>query len=142
MAELEGNLSAERIDTWVNAASAQRVEVKLPKFKIEPDEPLTLSATLRELGLVRAFDVETADFTGMAPATEQLVISEAFHKAFIDVNEKGTEAAAATAVGMRAGAMPPQDEPAKFHADHPFLYLLRDTKSGAILFMGRVTDPS
>ena len=74
--------------------------------------------------------------------SSQLVISEAFHKAFIDVNEKGTEAAAATAVGMRAAGMPPQDEPAKFHADHPFLYLLRDTKSGAILFMGRVTDPS
>ena len=77
----------------------------------------------------------------MAPKEEQIVISEAYHKAFVAVDEAGTEAAAATAVSMKAGAAPPSEQPVPFVADHPFLFLVRDTKSGAILFMGRLVDP-
>jgi serpin B len=72
-------------------------------------------------------------------------ISAAIHKAFVDVNETGTEAAAATSVIMRATAMRqtmPEPPPIIFRADHPFLFLIRDTKTGAILFMGRVADPT
>jgi len=85
-----------------------------------------------------------ADFTGIAnppDPRDRLFISEVFHKAFVKVDEKGTEAAAATAVVMdRAGAVMVQ--PAEFKADHPFLFFIRDNASGMILFMGRVADPS
>ncbi|MCK5676622.1 MAG: serpin family protein, partial [Verrucomicrobia bacterium] len=77
-----------------------------------------------------------ADFSGMT-GTRDLYIGAIVHKAFIEVNEEGTEAAAATAVGMRATSMPPM-----FIADHPFLFLIRENSTGTILFIGRVTDPS
>ena len=80
-----------------------------------------------------------ADLTGIAPASEQLQLAEAYHKGFINVDEKGTEAAAATAMGMRAGGMPA--EPREVKVDRPFLYVIRDTRSGLVLFMGRVVDP-
>lgn len=138
---VEKALSADALQKWLTGASHQRVELKLPRFKIEPGEGLRLSKLLGKLGLVTAFTPGKADFTGMAPASEQIVISEAFHKAFVAVDEKGTEAAAATAVSMRAGAAPPTDKPIEFTADHPFLFLVRDVKSGAILFLGRLSDP-
>jgi serpin B len=85
-----------------------------------------------------AFD-DRADFSGITTA-EKLVISNVIHQANIDVDEKGTEAAASTAVVMRATAMPA--EPVAFRADRPFLFALRDVPSGAVLFLGRVGDPS
>ena len=90
-----------------------------------------------------AFDPEKGDFSGMttAPRTS---FSEVFHKAFVAVDETGTEAAASTAVGMVATAMAPgpRNPPVVFRADHPFLFLILDDRTGAILFMGRVADPS
>ena len=94
-----------------------------------------------KLGVVTAWDAAKSDFTGMAPASEQLVISDAYHKAFVAVDEAGTEAAAATAVSMKAGSAAPTAEPVPFVVDHPFLFLVRDTKTGAILFLGRLVDP-
>ena len=96
--------------------------------------------------LKEAFDRDKADFTGIAnppsPA-DRLVISEVVHKTFVKVDEKGTEAAAATAVLMeRAGAAPPKQQPQVFKADHPFLFLVRDVRTGAVLFLGRVTEPA
>lgn len=92
-----------------------------------------------------AFDRDRADFTGLAnpPGLEdRLCIDEVFHKAFVKLDEKGTEAAAATAVSMvLLGATTPQKGPQEFRADHPFLFFLRQVRSGLILFMGRVTDP-
>ena len=87
-----------------------------------------------------------ADFTGIAnppdPA-DRLVISRVFHKAFVKVDEKGTEAAAATAVSMmRAGSAAPRETPIVFNADHPFLFFIRDNATGLVVFMGRVADPS
>ena len=97
------------------------------------------------MGIPRAFDPNAADFSGMT-GNHELFISAVIHKAFIDVNEKGTEAAAATAVVMEhATAMPPRFRPPTtpvFRADHPFVFLIRDNRSGGILFMGRVTDPT
>lgn len=140
LAALEGKLNAEKVDGWLAVSASKRVDLKLPKFKIEPPEPLKLSPLLIDLGLTRAFG-DAADFTGMADAKEELQISEVFHKGFIEVNEKGTEAAAATAVSMRAGSAPPTDEPIAFAVDRPFFFMIRDTETNAILFMGRVTDP-
>jgi serpin B len=89
-----------------------------------------------------AFDRDRADFTAMANPSDprdRLHIDEVFHKAFVKVDEKGTEAAAATAVMMAPGGPPPK--PLELKVDHPFLFFIRDTSSGLILFMGRVVDP-
>jgi serpin B len=123
-----------------------RVIVSLPKFEIDPATSLSLADTLKALGMSLAFDRGKADFAGIAnppsPA-DRLWISKVFHKAFVRVDEKGTEAAAATAVvAAPAGAAPPTTQPPEFKADHPFLFLLRDTPTGLILFMGRVSDPA
>lgn len=139
---LEGRLDAKRLGSWIEAMAGERVRLRLPKFKIEMVEPLTLSRPLRALGVERAFDPATADLGAMATSGERLFVSEGFHKAFIEIDEKGTEAAAATALGIRATSAPPQRDPVPFVVDRPFLYLIRDTRTGAILFLGRVEDPS
>lgn len=141
LAAIEGKLGRAWVDAAHAAAVTERVQLTMPRFRIEPGEPLALRRVLEPLGLVTAFGAD-ADFTGMAPRSEELQLSEAFHKAFIAVDEKGTEAAAATAVAMRAGSAPPSGEPRVVTVDHPFVYMIRDTSTGAILFMGHVVDPT
>lgn len=140
---LEKAITAEKLKKWIDGAKPERVDLKLPRFRIEPGDAIALKKTLEALGVVTAWNASKADFTGMAPKSEQLAISEAYHKAFIAVDEEGTEAAAATAVSMKAGSAAPAEPPEQidFFADHPFIFLVRDTKSGAILFMGRLVDP-
>jgi serpin B len=142
LAAVEKGLTGERIAGWVSKLKSERTDVQLPKFKIEMPDPLMLSGILQELGIRRAFDWQQADFTAIAPKSEQLEVSEAYHKAFIEVDEKGTEAAAATAISMRAGSAMPTDAPKPFVCDHPFAFMIRDRKTDAILFMGRVTNPT
>jgi serpin B len=111
----------------------------LPKFKMT--QQFELQDTLGAMGMTLAFDAH-ADFSGMT-GNREFYISAAIHKAYIDVNEEGTEAAAATAVVMRSMmARMQQPAPPVFRADHPFIFLIRDNRSGGILFMGRVTDPT
>jgi len=86
-----------------------------------------------------AFDEEKADFSGMT-GDERLFVSAVIHKAWVEVNEKGTEAAAATGVAVKSAAEAPE-QPIVFNADHPFLFLIRDTRSGSIVFLGRVRNP-
>jgi serpin B len=141
---LEASLTALRLDGIVQSLAATRVLVALPKFEVDPAGALPLGDVLQKLGMADAFSRERADFTGIAnPADprDRLFISEVFHKAFVKVDEKGTEAAAATAAVMAraAAALAP---PVAFKADHPFLFFIRDNASGMILFMGRVADPS
>jgi serpin B len=117
------------------------VILSFPRFTMT--QQFELSSELRAMGMPLAFSGE-ADFSGMTGKPD-FTISAAIHKAFIDVNEQGTEAAAATAIVMRALAMraqQPEPPPIIFRADHPFLFLIRQTQSGAILFMGRVDDPT
>jgi serpin B len=143
---LEKRLSSGVLTTWIGATQRERVDVALPKFEIDPAASLSLGETLKSLGMPLAFDQTQADFTGMAKpgsGADRLFISKVFHKAFVKVDEKGTEAAAATAVVMtKESAVMPSKPAAEFRADHPFLFFLRDVKSGAILFMGRVSDPA
>ena len=116
----------------------------LPKFEVNPAQSLSLADTLRTLGMTHAFDPRQADFTGMAPASgpdDRLYLGKVFHKAFVRVDEKGTEAAAATAATMQAMAAPSREQLKVFRADRPFLFCIRDTASGLILFLGRVADP-
>jgi serpin B len=140
---LEKSIDAKKLDMWAGALKRELVDLALPSFKIEPGEPMALGPALKEMGMTLAFDSENADFTGISAATEpakRLAISEVFHKAFVRVDEKGTEAAAATAVAMAGTGVAPK--PTEFHADHPFLFFIVDRPSGLVLFMGRVADPS
>jgi serpin B len=113
------------------------LELTLPRFEVTVT--LALAPALKALGMKQAFIPGTADFTGMVDAKKPLSISAVLHKAFVRVDEEGAEAAAATAVLISATDAHIQP---KVRADHPFLWLIRDTKSGAILFVGRVTDPT
>lgn len=141
---LERQLDAARVSGWLGALRPERLVVALPKFTIDPPASIALSQELTALGMKDAFDRDRADFTGIAnppsPA-DRLVVSEVFHKAFVKVDEKGTEAAAATAVMMMRAGAAPMAQPKAFTADHPFLFLIRDLRSGLILFLGRVADP-
>lgn len=121
------------------------LDLYLPKFKFEPPT-LNLGSALQALGMKTAFDQPpgSANFDRMAPRKpdDYLLISEVFHKTFIAVDEKGTEAAAATAVAMaRATGMQNPEIPLEVKIDRPFLYAIQHVPSGACLFLGRVTDP-
>ena len=139
LAQLERELTAENVAKWTVALNSREVQVFLPKFKLTTQ--VALKETLTAMGMPTPFSQEAADFSKMASG-ERLLISEVVHKAFVDVNEKGTEAAAATAVIFApASAIAQPEEPTVFRADHPFVFLLRDNRSGAILFLGRVSNP-
>jgi serpin B len=122
----------------------QPVLVSMPKFKTTSE--FRLSDQLRAMGMSDAFDPNRADFSGMvnpdqAKKEPPLVIGDVVHKAFVSVDEEGTEAAAATAVVMRAGAARQMQPPAVVTADRPFLFFISHRASGSILFLGRVADP-
>jgi serpin B len=120
-----------------------KVIVFMPKFKMT--RQFELNATLGGMGMQLAFLDGVADFSGMTgDSKRKLFISAVIHKAFVAVDEEGTEAAAATAVVInRATAIfRVPIPPVVFRADHPFLFLIRDNRSGGILFMGRLTDPT
>jgi serpin B len=114
--------------------SRGRIALTMPKFEFDSD--FSLKDVLTAMGMPVAFSAE-ADFSGMT-GDQDLSIAEVIHKAFISVDEEGTEAAAATAVVMVESAMPGQ--PVEFTVDHPFIFLIRDIETGAILFVGRVVD--
>ena len=139
LSALEHSLSADALTGWIaRLRSAPRVIVTLPRFTMT--QQFELSRTLAAMGMPQAFN-SAADFSGM-DGTRDFSISAAIHKAFIDVNETGTEAAAATSIIMRATAMRVEPPPIVFNANHPFLFLILDTRSGSILFFGRVVDPT
>ena len=134
LADIEKDLTIENLESWTSDLWKTEVMVSLPKFKMSG--MFMLGGTLVSMGMPDAFGVG-ADFSGMV-GSKSLAISEVVHKAFIEVNEEGTEAAAATAVVMARSIPPP---PPTFRADHPFIFFIRDIKSESILFLGRVKDP-
>ena len=134
--QVESSLDASSFATLVAGLASQMGYVTLPRFRVETGADLV--GLLKTLGMTSAFSPGTADFSGMDGARD-LYISDVIHRAFIDVAEKGTEAAAATTVLVPTASVPP---PPLLMADRPFLYFLRDQPTGAILFMGRVLDPS
>ena len=140
LAKLEGKLSNRALNQWVSEMKRGPVRVLLPKW--ESTLSTKLVPTLQRLGLTDAFDENKADFTGITDSAEGelLYITDVFHKAFIKVDETGSEAAAATAVVIGAQSAPPR--PYEFKADHPFVYIIRDNRTGAVLFLGRMADPS
>jgi serpin B len=132
----ETGLTAARIREWRSQLETQKVEVSLPKFKFMTR--YYLDQALPELGMGDAFSETEADFSGIT-GHKDLYIKHVIHQAMIDVNEQGSEAAAATAVVMDAKSL--SFNPI-FQADHPFMFAIIHQATGSLLFMGRVTDPS
>jgi len=133
--ELERTLTAGRLRDWLARSSRREVEIALPRFKATAE--FKLKGPLVSMGMRRAFSPGGADFSGMIKGGG-VCVDEVVHKAFVDVNEKGTEAAAATGVLMKLTSA--RSTPV-FRADHPFLFFIRDTRTGSILFAGRLVNP-
>ena len=139
LAAIEAQLTPGRLAQWQEGLSTREVHVLLPKFKLTWGA-FQLNDPLKALGLAASFNPARADFSGMDGQLHWLYVGLVLHKAFVEVNEEGTEAAAATAVVMKARAMR-LAAPPEFRADHPFLFLIREEATGAILFLGRVANP-
>ena len=137
LASLEKKLNSEKLTEWQKLLRKKEVLVYLPKFTTtcRYDD---LAKTLADMGMPLAF-TPAADFSGMTGGKD-LFISDVVHKAFVEVNEEGTEAAAATGVAMRLTAMP--TPPPVFRADRPFVFIIKDNNTGSILFIGRIVDPT
>jgi serine protease inhibitor len=135
LAGLLQRLTVERWNAWLAQAQSSRLLLLLPRFRF--DYGTELSDPLEALGMVAAFDPYTSDFSGINTERDDIYITRVEQKAFIDVHELGTEAAAATAVGVGVTSMPPS-----IHFDRPFLFAIRERSSGAILFIGRIGDPT
>ena len=149
LAAIESKLDSGQVAKWIGQLKPRKVHVSLPRF--QSGLTCKMKDTLQAMGIERAFadprSGDGADFSGLSSATnpeEKLYIKNVFHKSFIEVNEKGTEAAAATAVVMPAKASAPREWPftPEFRADKPFIYLIRENQTGSILFLGRMMDPS
>ena len=134
---LENSFTIEKLTEWKKSLRRRKVNVYIPKFKFETK--YFMKNTLRNLGMPTAF-TGSADFSGMT-GKKDLKIDEVIHQAFIEVNEEGTEAAAATGigVGMKTSMSRP---PPIFKADHPFIFIIQQNETGNILFMGRVNNPT
>lgn len=137
LARFERDLGATVLAAIAGALTTHQVELSLPRFGIETRADLATALTA--LGMPDAFDPTRADFSGIT-TEQQLYIAKVIHQANIDVDEKGTTAAAATAVMMGATGMPSDN--VILHVDRPFLFLIRDLKTGAVVFLGRVTEPA
>ena len=135
--EFEKTLTIENLSKWLSKLYKREVIVSVPKFKMTSQ--FSLASVLKSMGMIDAFS-SNADFSGIN-GRRDLSISAVIHKAYVDVNEEGTEAAAAAAVTMKLTSIGPSRTPV-FKADHPFLFLIRDNHSGSILFIGRVMNPN
>jgi serpin B len=136
--EVSGKLDLSTLDGLINSLEYKEVNLTLPKFTFEYN--LGLNGYLKQLGMTEAFDPTLADFSGMDGAKD-LYISDVLHRAFVAVDEAGTEAAAATVVIMDVTSMP-VEQPIEFKADRPFIFAIRDNATGTLLFLGRLMNPA
>jgi serpin B len=137
LGKIEESLGAARLDEWLKAAALHKVDLTLPRFKLTAEADL--KKTLTEMGMGQAFS-QGADFSGIS-TSEPLMLSAVVHKAVVEVDEKGTEAAAATGVVVGAKKLA-EHQPVVFRADHPFIFLIRDNQTKSILFLGRLNNPA
>ncbi|MBM3155129.1 MAG: serpin family protein [Chloroflexi bacterium] len=135
-AEFEKSLDANQLKAITRDISSERIALTMPRYEFTSE--FSLAKTLTDMGMPDAF-TGRADFSGMTGRPD-LLISDVFHKAFVAVDEEGTEAAAATAVIMALKAAP--GAPIEVTVDRPFIFLIRDIKTGTLLFIGRVLNPS
>jgi serpin B len=136
LSALEAKLTTDNVSRWQSGLRKQEVRVYLPRFRLTSQ--FQLAEVLKAMGMTRPFTPGEADLSGMS-SEQELVVSAVIHKAFVDVNEEGTEAAAATGVEVKTTAA--ILGPAVFRADHPFVFLIRDNRTGVILFLGRLVNP-
>ncbi|MHC4625100.1 MAG: serpin family protein [Planctomycetota bacterium] len=134
--KFEKTLTSENLSLWLTKLHKTKVIVSVPRFKVTSE--FGLSDVLKSMGMKDAFTPQ-ADFSAMS-GMKDLFISAVLHKAYVDVTEEGTEAAAATGVVVGVTSVPPP--PPEFRADHPFVFLIRDNRTGSILFIGRVANPA
>ena len=140
--EFEDRLEDALVNRIIGQIAVNQVDLQMPRFEFESQ--FMLAETLKGMGMADAFDPSTADFSGMdgksclAEHQECLYVRDVIHKAFVSVDEEGTEAAAATAVVMQTESAKPQ--PVRVTVDRPFIFLIRDGATGAILFVGRVQE--
>jgi serpin B len=140
---LEGSIMPDMVERWTADLRPTEVAVEIPKFEMETHYDMV--PPLMELGAVDVFDGEVADLSGMADlsgSSQNLYVGGALHDAYVQVNEEGTEAAAVTTIIVGITSESHEPPPVPFVADHPFLFLILDDRSGTILFMGHVSDPS
>lgn len=135
--DLERSLTSDNLTGSLGSLTSRNVRVALPKFRAESN--LSLRQALSAMGMPAAFS-NSADFSGI-DERDKLALSEVVHKAFVDVSEQGTEAAAATGMTMVPATAHAPEQTVVFRADHPFLFVIRDTRSGVILFIGRLMNP-
>jgi serpin B len=135
--DFEANLTADQLSEILANLRYQQVELHMPKFAFESE--FGLADKLKQLGMQNAFNPEAADFSGI-DGTQEMVIKDVIHKAFVDVDEEGTEAAAATAVIIGLTSM--VETQAQMTVDLPFIFLIQDKPTGTLLFFGRVLDPT
>jgi serpin B len=139
---VENIMDEKKLQEWLKNAMETKVEAYIPRFKFT--QRFDLSKNLSDMGMKDALDEYKADFSGINGKRNDLYISKVIHKAFVEVNEGGTEAAASTVVGGWTIVSLHEESvmPIIFNADHPFIFLIRDKETGSILFMGRVMDPN
>jgi len=133
----ENALTAAEVSRIITGLKMDYVALSMPKFEFDAD--FSLAGTLKTMGMPVAFNPDSADFSGMT-GKRDLYITDVVHKSFVSVDEKGTEAAAASGVMMGTTSLPP--EPVVFTADRPFIFVIRDIPTGAVLFVGRVMNPN
>lgn len=137
---LESELSTEKLNFWKNKMAPANVLVHFPKFAITSS--FEFSDTLVSMGMVDAFSPKDANFAGIAPlAGKPLHLSSVIQKAFVEVNEEGTEASAATSIAVADSISVSESNPKVFRADHPFIFIIQENHTGTILFIGRVSEP-
>lgn len=140
LSSTEKSFNYKQLNGWILKLKSKKVDISMPKFKIETKE--SIAEDLKSMGMPTAFS-NNADFSGITN-TKELSISDVIHQTFIENKEDGTEAAAATAMTMMSSSPPPQPEKEKiyiFNANHPFIFLIQQNKTGNILFMGRIAKP-
>ncbi|MDD1653406.1 MAG: serpin family protein [Methanomicrobiales archaeon] len=138
LATVEDTLTLQQLEEWRNALAGQRVRVFVPRFTMETK--YSLPDTLAAMGMPTAFTLQ-ADLSGM-DGTKNLYIRDVIHQAFVEVNEEGTEAAAATAVVIALKAVQHEEPVPEFRADHPFIIVIQDDDTGTLLVLGRVMNPA
>jgi serpin B len=136
--ELQTILNSNRMERWLDSLTKTKIQVSLPRFKLTRN--LRLDKLLIQMGMPDAFDPDRADFSGIDGRAHWLFIQAVLHQAMIEVNEMGSEAAAAASVVFKMPIAAPSPR-AVFIADHPFLFLIREKQTGSILFLGRCSEP-
>ena len=141
LSAFQASLTAANWDAWMKRFAKTKGEIAVPRFKVEYE--VGLNEALIALGMGTAFDPDRADFSGIVQGPDKAFISRVKHKTFAEVNEEGTEAAAVTSVEMRTtSAMQPREKTFRMIVDRPFFCAIRDNKTGTLLFMGAINDPT